>query len=282
MSSFLVIIENNNLDLDLLIKNNPCFSSKDAFEGVSIIDIMLNYKIQDPYELDYKLNKLYTIFREKVDYQVSINVYFQHENLSLGNILNNNYSKTFIPEKSILPITGHTYLETIMSLEINYQSILTTSTKTFSFGSFDISAVGGTFDHLHDGHKILLSIAIFLTKKKLIIGLTGEELLINKKFKDQLQSYEVRKSEVLNYVTKVDDSVDYDVLTIRDVCGPTGYEPNIQALIVSKETEKGGDTINEVRRGKGLKELEVFVVDILGGNEKLSSTTLRQLESENN
>lgn len=279
--SILVVIEKTNLDLDLLIKNNACFSSKDAFEGVSIIDIMLNYKIQDPYELDYKLNKLYTIFREKVDYQVFINVYFQHENLSLGNILNNNYSKTFIPEKSSLSIAGISYQETIMSSDINYQSILTTSTKTFSFGSFEISAVGGTFDHLHDGHKILLSIAIFLTKKKLIIGLTGEELLINKKFKDQLQSYEVRKSEVLNYVTKVDDSVDYDVLTIRDVCGPTGYEPNIQALIVSKETEKGGDTINEVRRGKGLKELEVFVVDILGGNEKLSSTTLRQLESEN-
>ena len=78
----------------------------------------------------------------------------------------------------------------------------------------------------------------------------------------------------------MDSSVEYDVLAIRDVCGPTGYEPNIQALIVSKETKKGGDIINEVRREKGMKELEVFVMDILGGDEKLSSTTLRQIEAE--
>ena len=38
---------------------------------------------------------------------------------------------------------------------------------------YPVVAVGGTFDHLHAGHKILLSMAAWITEKKLIIGVTG-------------------------------------------------------------------------------------------------------------
>lgn len=34
-------------------------------------------------------------------------------------------------------------------------------------------ALGGTFDHLHSGHKILLSMAAWIAEKKLIVGITG-------------------------------------------------------------------------------------------------------------
>ena len=39
--------------------------------------------------------------------------------------------------------------------------------------SYPISIIGGTFDHLHAGHKILLSMAAYITSQKLIIGITG-------------------------------------------------------------------------------------------------------------
>jgi hypothetical protein len=38
----------------------------------------------------------------------------------------------------------------------------------------DVAALGGTFDHLHGGHKILLTMAVAITKRRLVIGLTSE------------------------------------------------------------------------------------------------------------
>lgn len=40
--------------------------------------------------------------------------------------------------------------------------------------AYPVSALGGTFDHLHAGHKILLTMAASITARKLIVGVTGE------------------------------------------------------------------------------------------------------------
>ena len=37
-----------------------------------------------------------------------------------------------------------------------------------------VVALGGTFDHLHAGHKILLSMAAWIAERKIIVGVTGE------------------------------------------------------------------------------------------------------------
>lgn len=50
--------------------------------------------------------------------------------------------------------------------------------ESSSGSSFEVTAMGGTFDHLHAGHKILLSIAASITTRKLIVGVTGESSLV--------------------------------------------------------------------------------------------------------
>lgn len=40
-------------------------------------------------------------------------------------------------------------------------------------GIYDVAALGGTFDHLHAGHKILLTMACAITQVKLIVGVSG-------------------------------------------------------------------------------------------------------------
>ena len=39
---------------------------------------------------------------------------------------------------------------------------------------FEVTALGGTFDHLHAGHKILLTMAAWITTRRLIVGITGQ------------------------------------------------------------------------------------------------------------
>lgn len=62
-------------------------------------------------------------------------------------------------------------------------------------------------------------------------------------------------------------------------------DSSIQALVVSKETVKGGDAINSYRTQHGYKALDLIVVELVGTEAatpsgKLSSTELRAMEAE--
>lgn len=39
---------------------------------------------------------------------------------------------------------------------------------------YPVVALGGTFDHIHAGHKILLSMAAWIADEKVIVGVTGD------------------------------------------------------------------------------------------------------------
>lgn len=49
-----------------------------------------------------------------------------------------------------------------------------TQDVTEKLDAFDRVAVGGTFDHLHAGHKILLTMTALLANKSVVVGVTGE------------------------------------------------------------------------------------------------------------
>ena len=130
---------------------------------------------------------------------------------------------------------------------------------------YPVVALGGTFDHLHAGHKILLSMAAWIASQKLIVGITGpsvrpsvravqslspslhrvltartdDALLGKKEFKDVLEPLRVRAARTHVFLTRFKPGVVYDCVPISDVYGPTGWDANIQALVVSKETLPG-------------------------------------------
>jgi pantetheine-phosphate adenylyltransferase len=41
---------------------------------------------------------------------------------------------------------------------------------------YPVVILGGTFDHLHAGHKILLSMGAWIASEKIIVGVTGANL----------------------------------------------------------------------------------------------------------
>lgn len=154
-------------------------------------------------------------------------------------------------------------------------------------GKYMTVAVGGTFDHIHDGHKILLTISGFLTRNHLIVGVTGKELLKNKKYAEFLENFETRSESINNIFNIVNPQLDYKIYEINDVCGPTGTIDDIDALVLSSETVSGGEYVNNFRKEKGFRELFIEEVDVVGGGtkedgwkDKLSSTYYRKLEYE--
>lgn len=135
----------------------------------------------------------------------------------------------------------------------------------------------------------MLTVAGYLAKEKLIAGITGSELLLNKKYAEVLESYMVRRSNVEEFLAYVFPQLEVETIMLHDAAGPTAVIENIDALVVSRETFKGGLEINKIRLAKDWKPLIVYDIGMLGcvaGNEensyvdKLSSTDIRRLEFE--
>ena len=134
-------------------------------------------------------------------------------------------------------------------------------------------AVGGTFDKFHDGHKKLLSTA-FEIGDEIEIGVTSDAF---GGLKGDIDSCKVRMA---NLKTFFSDKSNFVVVPLEDPYGTTIYDGDIDAIVVSEETEPTAVEINEIRVSKGMKPLDIVVVSFVlayDGNP-ISSTRIRRGE----
>ena len=54
-----------------------------------------------------------------------------------------------------------------------------------------------------------------------------------------IKSYTDRVDRVRAFLTSFKPNLEYDIVVLKDVCGPTAVDPDIQGLVVSKETLSG-------------------------------------------
>ncbi|KAI9743564.1 MAG: hypothetical protein M1818_002879 [Claussenomyces sp. TS43310] len=181
-----------------------------------------------------------------------------------------------------------------------------------------VVAVGGTFDHMHAGHKLLLTATALLLQptspadtrpRRLIVGITGDELLKNKKYAEYLQSWKERQDAVVAFLLSIlsftrlrtgEDEVETESLNepvangkaihtrlrqsaitiecveIQDPFGPTITDESVSALVVSGESRAGGAAVNQKREERSWLPLRVFEVDVLDAEEEDDGATPRK------
>ncbi len=136
-------------------------------------------------------------------------------------------------------------------------------------------AIGGTFDPFHRGHRALID-AAFSMGDEVLIGLSSDEFA-RRMGKNPDRSFEERACDLLEYLeSRYRDRV-YAIYKLEDPYGPLAWDPSIEALVVSPETEGRGREANEIRRSRGLREVEVVRIDFVlaEDGEPISSRRIR-------
>lgn len=143
--------------------------------------------------------------------------------------------------------------------------------------------LGGTFDRLHLGHKILLGEGCLFAEENLTVGVTTGEMNLKKSLPELIQLTTVRIDSVVQFIETVKPQIGHSVVPITDMFGPTITDPDLQCIVVSDETKKGGEIVNQERQKKGYSELDVYVIDLVKDQchgqfeeTKISSSSLRK------
>ncbi len=141
---------------------------------------------------------------------------------------------------------------------------------------FKIAALGGTYDIIHKGHITLLTLA-FSISKYIIIGVSSDKFALSRG-KSLINSYDIRVTNLKNILHNYNNR--YTIIRIEDDFGPALYRDDIEALIVSKETEEKGRILNRLRKERGLKELEIIVSNMVlaSDGKPISSTRIKRGE----
>ncbi len=131
---------------------------------------------------------------------------------------------------------------------------------------------------MHRGHIALLTKS-FEVGDKVVIGVTSDAFA-RKEGKSPDQGYDQRVTALDALIRQRFPGRKYQIAKLDDYFGPGIASPQIQAIVVSRETAKRVPIANSLRRSKGFPPLEVVVVDyVLADDSKpISSTRIRKGE----
>lgn len=143
--------------------------------------------------------------------------------------------------------------------------------------------LGGTFDHLHDGHRELLR-AAYANGDTIYIGVTTDSYIARsaKSHKSVLEPHSVRWEALRAYLIDAGVLQRTILLPLDDVAGPKALDPSLEALVITDDTIAGGNEVNRRRGLVGSAALSFVVVSLVRdeSGDVVTSTRRRALEVE--
>lgn len=128
------------------------------------------------------------------------------------------------------------------------------------------AALGGTFDHFHNGHKRIIDFA-FHVADKVSIGIVKQKLLEKKPFQEVIEPFETRKENVLSYVRTAHDLDKTELLQLTDMYGSTLTDETLDSIVVTRESRPNAIKINTERKALGMQPLAIVTIPFVKGED---------------
>ena len=144
---------------------------------------------------------------------------------------------------------------------------------------FEKLGLGGTFDRLHSGHKLILDLALYYSEY-IQIGLISEKYLHNhpKVLGDHILPFSERQTALENYFKSRNNRCSIVKIDSLGQDGQIASKSDLLALLVSQETYSGALAINRERNMLKKSRLILILSAIVTTNKgtKLSSSKIRK------
>ena len=174
---------------------------------------------------------------------------------------------------TLLPKQGEPIISDLQQTEVELEP--------FEFQPENNVCVGGTFDHLHSGHKLLLTATALVAREKVIIGIS-RKFNSKKQHADLVYPLSKRAGDVISFLFKINNNLIYSIESIDDFAGPAGKPVPMDAIVLSIETQSGAQAVAKLREEKGLPPLNYYMIPLImkpNSDQKVSSTLIREEEA---
>jgi pantetheine-phosphate adenylyltransferase len=158
------------------------------------------------------------------------------------------------------------------------RAISTDSARSGRDVTYKVVATGGTFDHIHRGHEALLAKS-FEVGREVVIGVTSDAFAA-RAGKAPDETYYERVKRLKELLRKRFPGRKYVVVKLDDYFGSGIASPDVEAIVVSRETSARVPIANALRASKGYPPLRVVEIEYVLADDHMpiSSTRIRRHE----